>query len=181
MPKSLDFAASGNKRYVFDIETDGFLEDFTTIHCLVLLDMDTQALHTFGPFQIEAGLRLLQDADLIVGHNIIKFDLPVIRKLYPDFHPKGTIRDTLVMSRLIYADLKDRDFGYRHKRPDFLAKMIGKHALEAWGHRLDMKKGSFRGPWEQWTEEMQGRAHYLPALAKADLQALQRAGHHAGA
>lgn len=142
-------------RYTFDVETDGFLDSYTTIHCLVLMDIDTQATQSFGPFQIEAGLSLLQEADLIVGHNIIKFDLPVIQKLYPKFQPKGTIRDTLLISRLIYANLKDRDFSYRHNRPDFPTKMIGKHALEAWGHRLDCPKDRFQGPWEQWSEEMQ--------------------------
>ena len=142
-------------RYIFDMETNGFLSTLTTIHCLVLLDIDTQTLHSFGPFQIEAGLSLLQEADCIIGHNIIKFDLPVIQKLYPHFEPKGTVRDTLVMSRLIYANLKDRDFSYRHKCPDFPSQMIGKHALEAWGYRLDTHKGTFQVPWEQWSGEMQ--------------------------
>jgi DNA polymerase-1 len=140
-------------RYIFDVETDGFLESYITIHCMVLLDIDTQEVHRFGPFEIAEGVRRLQAAELIVGHNIIKFDLPVIRKLYPGFVSpegfRGVIRDTLVMSRLIYANLKDRDFAFRHKRPDFPTKMIGKHALEAWGHRLDTHKDRFAGPWEQ--------------------------------
>ena len=29
-------------RYCFDIETDGFVEDCTKIHCIVLKDIDTQ-------------------------------------------------------------------------------------------------------------------------------------------
>jgi len=142
-------------RYIFDLETDGFLESVSTIHCLVLMDIDTQEIQSFGPFQIEAGLSVLQDADLIVGHNIIKFDLPVIEKLYPDFQFQGTVRDTLLMSRLIYSNLKERDFSYRYKHPDFPSRMIGKHALEAWGYRLNNPKDRFRGPWEQWSEEMQ--------------------------
>ena len=95
-------------RYIFDVETDGFLDTYSTIHCLVLLDIDTQAIHSFGPFQIEAGLSLLQEADLIVGHNIIKFDLPVIEKLYPDFQFQGTVRDTLLMSRLVSIAVRGR-------------------------------------------------------------------------
>lgn len=106
-------------RYIFDAETDGFLDTVSTIHCLSIMDIDTQQIQSFGPFHIEAGLSLLQEADCIVGHNIIKFDLPVIQKLYPNFQPRGLIRDTLLMSRLIYADLTDRDFSYRQKRPDF--------------------------------------------------------------
>ena len=36
---------------------------------------------------IEEGLRLLQEAEEISGHNIVKFDIPTLQKLYPSFNP----------------------------------------------------------------------------------------------
>ena len=55
----------------------------------------------------------------ICGHNIIKFDLPAIQKLYPDFHyRKKQVFDTLVASRLIYSDLNEVDMGRMKKHPD---------------------------------------------------------------
>lgn len=148
-------------RYIFDIETDGLLDELTCIHALVLLNIDTGEMFSCPPdkyafvMTIEEGLRELMNAELIVGHNIIKFDIPAIQKLYPWFQPKGVVRDTIVCTRLIYTNLKERDFAYRNKHPEFPTKLIGKHALEAWGHRLGEYKGDFRGPWTDWSEEMQ--------------------------
>jgi DNA polymerase I-like protein with 3'-5' exonuclease and polymerase domains len=150
-------------RYIFDIETDGLLEDLTQIHCLALLDIDTGEIISCPPdrhafvMTIEEGLRHLMEADLIVGHNIIKFDIPAIQKLYPWFQPKGMVRDTIVLSRLIYTNLNERDFAYRNKNPNFPKNMIGKHSLEAWGHRLGVYKGDFHktSDWSQWSWEMQ--------------------------
>ncbi|MDX2086057.1 MAG: DNA polymerase [Candidatus Melainabacteria bacterium] len=148
-------------RYIFDIETDGLLDELTCIHSLVLLNIDTGEMLSCPPdkyafvMTIEEGLRELMNADLIVGHNIIKFDIPAIQKLYPWFQPKGAVRDTIVCTRLIYTNLKERDFAYRNKHPEFPTKLIGKHALEAWGHRLGEYKGDFKGPWTNWSEEMQ--------------------------
>jgi DNA polymerase-1 len=148
-------------RYIFDIETDGLLDELTCIHSLVLLNIDTGEMISCPPdkhaflITIEEGLRELMNAELIVGHNIIKFDIPAIQKLYPWFQPKGVIRDTIVCSRLIYTNLKELDFAYRNKHPEYPTKLIGKHALEAWGHRLGEYKGDFHGPWTNWSEEMQ--------------------------
>lgn len=150
-------------RYIFDIETDGLLDNLTTIHCLALLDIDTGEVigcppdrHAFV-MTIEEGLRHLMEADLIVGHNIIKFDIPAIQKLYPWFKPKGMVRDTILLSHLSYPNLKERDFANLNRNPDFPKNMIGKHSLEAWGHRLGVYKGDFHktSDWSEWSWEMQ--------------------------
>jgi DNA polymerase III epsilon subunit-like protein len=65
-------------RYIFDIETDGFLDVCTKIHCLVLKDVDT---NKFLSLSVDEALDKLSKAKEIIGHNIIKFDLPVIKKL----------------------------------------------------------------------------------------------------
>lgn len=101
------------------------------------------------------GLKLLASADLVVGHNVIDFDLPAIKKVYPTFRlkPGCVIRDTLVLSRLFWPHIKDRDFKLAHLGT-LPKKLIGRHSLEAWGYRLGNYKGEFKGPWEFWTPEM---------------------------
>ena len=44
---------------------------------------------SYGPNEISIGLDKLQSADKIVGHNILKFDLPAIKKVYPEFKYKN--------------------------------------------------------------------------------------------
>jgi DNA polymerase I len=74
---------SGTKKwYVFDLETNGLYDEVTTIHCLVLHDLNRDQTFTYGPDSIAAGLEHLATADVLIGQNILFFDIPVIRKLY---------------------------------------------------------------------------------------------------
>lgn len=153
------------KAYTFDCETDGLLPELTTIHSLVLKDINTGAVTSChdhypddppeqghpvptGP-SIEFGLRMLMEADLIVGHNIIKFDIPALKKVRPWFKPKGVVRDTLVLSRVLKADIADEDYSRlrkaeKAKKADLFPKnMIGRHSLEAWGYRMGVWKGDY--------------------------------------
>lgn len=162
-------------RYVFDIETNGFLEDLDRVHSLVIKDIDTGSVMscTDSPYtseepgittsSIEDGLHLLSIADEIIGHNIIKFDVPAIQKVYPWFKPKGTVTDTLVISRLIWPELRETDLGLRRKNPTFLGNLLGSHSLEAWGLRLGFPKDDYSkrckeqgiDPWAAWSVMMQ--------------------------
>jgi len=154
-------------RFIADIESNGFLDKVTTIHCLVLKDLDTRQHHRFnhqpGHRSIEEGLALMQKADLLVMHNGVAFDYPVIQKLYPGFSlDEEKVRDTLVMARLIYPDLWDIDTKLyeQGKLPGNLRK---RQSLEAWGHRLGLHKGDYsadmkaRGldPWAAWNMPME--------------------------
>ena len=145
------------KKLVFDIETNGLLDTMDTIHCLVIKDTETKEIQSFRPHQVEVGLKILSQADLLIGHNIIKFDIPAIKLVYPNWETKADLMDTIVASRLIWADIKDLDFRKISIDKSFPSKMIGKHSLEAWGHRLDFHKGDFgqTTDWSQWSEEMQ--------------------------
>ena len=87
-------------RLVFDIETDDLIA--TKIWCLVAKDIDDGKVYTYGPDEIDKGCELLCEADELIGHNIIGFDLPVIRDL-TRFKTLGSgqkITDTLVLCRL---------------------------------------------------------------------------------
>lgn len=150
--------------FVFDIETNGLLDATTTLHSLVIKDISTGNLYSCTDnspnyLSIAEGLKILENADCIVGHNIICFDLPALKKLYPDWTPKGAIRDTLVMSRLIYSDLKDREFAWLRspRKPYIPPNLMGRHSLKAWGYRLSEKKDTFgeTSDWSQWSPEMQ--------------------------
>ena len=147
-------------RYIFDIETDNLLDEVTTIHCLVMKDIDTGEVHTFlNPKEpvaknIADGLKLLQQASMIVGHSVIKFDIPVIKKLYPWFEiEQPKVLDTLVCTRLIWSNVKDHDAKLM-KEGRLPGKLFGSHKLEAWGYRLGNYKGDFAGPWDTCTTEM---------------------------
>lgn len=102
-------------------------------------------------------MELLADADCIVGHNIIFFDLPAIQKIHPYWKPRGIIRDTIVLTRLLWPSesLKEGDFKRISKGAKHPGNLIGKYSLEAWGYRLGNYKGDFKGPWHTWTPEMQ--------------------------
>ena len=138
-------------RYVYDVECDGFLDTVTKLHSLVLKDVDTKELFSYHGSTIPEGLKLLEAADLRIGHNIIKFDDAVVMKLYPHLNldPHKTC-DTLVLSRLIYADMFQSDTAIR--MPNGLASS---HGLEAWGYRLGFNKIDFKDGFDVWTPKMQ--------------------------
>lgn len=153
-------------RYVFDTETDGFLDVLTKLHSLVLVDADTDEVLSFadqkGYRPISEGLEILRTADEIIGHNILSFDLPAIRKLVPGWWAEGKVTDTLILARLLYGDIRDLDFKVRqkaidnHREPTLPGNLIGLHSLKAWGCRLGFHKDTFgeTADWSRWTPEM---------------------------
>ena len=101
-------------KLLFDIETNGLLETTDRIHSLVIQDAETGKVtsctdNSPNYASIQTGLDMLTEAEAIIGHNIICFDIPVLLKLF-DFKPKGQIIDTLTISRLLYTNLEDLDF-----------------------------------------------------------------------
>ena len=143
-------------RLAFDVETDNLNRKLTTIHCIVAQDLDTGEVFRFSPNSITEGLALLQQADELWAHNGVAYDVPAIQELYPDFCPTGLVRDTLILSRLFFADILDRDF--RSKPANMPANLYGRHSLESWGYRLGVLKSeygkSLNGDWSKYTAEM---------------------------
>ena len=132
-------------RLVFDAEADNLLEDASRVWCIVAKDIDVkdeEAIYYFQPNEIEAGLEFLSEAEELIGHHIIGYDLPLFEKLY-DFKYGGNITDTLIISRLQYPD-RPLPKGY-----------VGKatHSVEAWGHRLGFHKPE-HDDWSQYSPEM---------------------------
>ena len=117
---------------VFDIETDGL--DATKIWCMVIKELNGP-IHKFGPDQLYQGINLLQEADVLIGHNIIGFDVPVIERLY-NIKLKGKIKDTLVMSRL------------------FNPVQENGHSLKTWGYRVGFPKKEQPDTFDTYTTDM---------------------------
>jgi len=97
----------------------------------------------------------IEMADNIVGHNIVGFDLPIIKSIYNWFKPTGNIVDTLLLSRLYHPNLFDID--KRQAWKDMPTKMYGRHSLESYGYRLGEYKGNFAKDtdWKAWSQEME--------------------------
>lgn len=146
-------------RLIWDIETNGLLDDVSAIHCMAMIDVDTKETFSYGPGQIEDGLRKVMSADMIIGHNIISYDIPVANKVYPWFSiEESKVRDTLILSYLLYPNLSDLDSSTKQQawpsRPQE-GKLKGSHSLKAWGHRLGYHKLDYTGGWSDWSAEMQ--------------------------
>lgn len=169
-----------------DVETDGLLDKLTRVHCLVLKDPGTHETFRFrrrdagtikfvgrneagdpvineGTFDAEDniadGLAMLESADTIVGHNFQAFDLLALQKVYPEFRPRGVVRDTLVIARILQPDTKEGDFRLWNKGRGVLpGYLIGSHSLAAWGYRMGLHKGDYAklmekvglDPWAYW-------------------------------
>ena len=69
--------------------------------------------------------KYLESCDLIIMHNGINFDAPVLRKNWNVTMKLSQVYDTLIASRLLNPSLD------------------GGHSLEAWGQRLGFPKGDF--------------------------------------
>jgi hypothetical protein len=144
---------------IFDLETNGLLSDVTTIHCLAIHDLDTKETHSYNDTgnkePISRGIQRLQDAESIIGHNIIGYDIPVIRKLYPWFDDCPFVVDTLLLSRLYHSDMMALDKTHNWKYMPL--KLYGRHSLESYGYRLGEFKGSFgsTSDWKEWSQEME--------------------------
>ena len=108
---------------VFDVETDSLKP--TKVWCIVAQDSDSGKVYKFAPHQLESGLELLKSADKLIGHNILGFDIPVIKKLLGVDLSSKILVDTLVLSRL------------------FNPSREGGHSLAMWGYRLKYPKDNF--------------------------------------
>jgi DNA polymerase-1 len=165
-------------RLLFDVESNGFLDIATKVHCVAVEDVDTGEQWDFKPDQIKEAGELLSRATVLIGHNIQRFDVPLLLKLVPSFVPRHdvVIRDTMVCARLIYPNVKETD-GVLVRKGQMPAgrDYQGKHTIGAWGYRLGEQKGDYaavrtqrlldRSPnateediaryvWGEWNEEM---------------------------
>ena len=95
---------------VFDIETDGLLDVMTKIHVLSWSNDMGEVKHTHDYDEMRY---VLLNSETLVGHNIIRFDVPAVESLL-DIKVTARLVDTLALSWYL-----------NHDRP--------KHGLEGYG------------------------------------------------
>tara|TARA_A100001515_G_scaffold22396_1_gene17095 strand:+ start:2531 stop:4288 length:1758 start_codon:yes stop_codon:yes gene_type:complete len=122
-------------KLLFDTETNGLFPDVTRMWCLVIQDVDTGQMWDFTEDHLEDGVQLLNQAELIAGHNIIGFDIPALEKFTTFRLGSQKIIDTLVLSRL------------------FNPVREGGHSIEMWGNRFGLHKIDFK-EFDRYSKEM---------------------------
>ena len=139
------------EKLVFDIETNGLLSESTFSQAATLVwmvatkNVDTGEECLFCDYTSNKNARPLHEfkekfnkADVLIGHNIISFDLPILDKLWDWVKPDSVaVKDTLLMSQ--FLDYKR----FLHKG----------HSLKQWGSFIgEEKKG--HEEWDKFSEEM---------------------------
>ena len=144
--------SSKNESYlVFDIETDGLYDQVTQVFCIVIYDINREETFTYGPDCVDDALAHLATGDVLIGHNVIFYDVPVLEKLY-SFNTKARIIDTLICTRLIWPKEKLYDLDVQ-LYPEVPKNYRGLAGLKAWGYRLSDKKIEFKD-FSEYSEEM---------------------------
>jgi DNA polymerase-1 len=137
-------------KLIWDIEANGLLSKqgkkpaADTIWMVVTKDIETDKEYIFCDHTTKDGSRPLKEAwkhlsqaKELIGHNIISYDLPVLKKLVGWVpNPKTVIRDTMLMSQI----LDYNRFG-------------GRHALSLWGQYLGQKKPEHED-WMNYSDDM---------------------------
>ena len=127
-------------KLLFDIETNGLIDTVSELWIAVVKDIETNKVYTFSDYDKDSHplnefIPYLQKADVLIGHNIIAYDLPVIHKLL-GWEPKGIkLIDTMILSQMN---------NYRRE---------GKHSLANFGKILKDAKGDSPA-WDKFTPEM---------------------------
>ena len=138
-----------NMNIVFDIEANGLNEltlnkksepqkECTKVHCLVTKNIDTGERNVFTESDMEHGIDLLCDANLLIGHNISLYDVPVLSRLYRPIQTRQL--DTLIVSRLMYPDKSNNP--------------MGGNSLACWGKQLGVEKMDYQEGWDTLSDDM---------------------------
>ena len=85
---------------VFDIETDGLLDELTKIHVMSWSNDMGEVKHTHDYDEMRY---VLLNSETLVGHNIIRFDIPAIEKVL-GIEVKARLIDTLALSWYLHHD-----------------------------------------------------------------------------
>ena len=113
------------KKLCYDIEANHYeFDKLRVIHCIAIGDIETNkvSLYVTEEEQKEA-VEILNNAEVLIGHNLIRYDHKALQMFQPQFKPIKT-HDTLIMSRLA--------------KPKWRT-----HSLETWGKVLNFKKGDY--------------------------------------
>ena len=108
---------------VVDIETNGFKDNATEIHCIVAKEYTTGKVETWVQEECKEFGEWSKLVDTFIMHNGLSFDAPLLNKFTNSSIKSNQIRDTLLESQL-FNPIRDKG-----------------HSLQAWGERLNFNKG----------------------------------------
>jgi len=109
------------RNIIIDVETDSTISQ---IWCAVTKDLTNKEEAKVWT-QASELQKYLRPNDILIGHNIVGFDAPVLKKHWNLNIESSQLRDTLLMSRLLNPVLENG------------------HSLKSWGLRLGKHKGEF--------------------------------------
>lgn len=99
--RGMNYEAACLDYLIFDIEGNNLLTDITKIHC-VAIEYSSGNKALYSGSDVEDGLKALMNfKGALIGHNIMGFDIPAIRKLYPWFAPQGVPVDTMLLGCIL--------------------------------------------------------------------------------
>jgi len=161
---------SGAKKinaYIADLETNGFLDVVTTVHCGVFISLEGDEVVSFSPEDgidyIPRMLSFMDKCDTLIFHNGFGYDFPVLEKLF-NYEYKGKKEDTLVLSRLLNP---------KRLVPPNCPNKKAPHSIEAWGYRVGRGKPEHT-EWEVFTPGMLHRCKEDVEIGKLTYLALQQ-------
>ena len=121
---------------ILDIETNGFLDEATNVHCIVAYDIDGKKPYVFKGDECRVRFpNFARNVSQFIMHNGLSFDAPMLNKLCGTEIKDNSILDTLILSQL-FNPMRD-----------------GGHSLESWGERFEFPKGSVES-FDYYTEDM---------------------------
>lgn len=142
---------------VFDLEGDGLRETIKNIWCIVAKDIASSEVFIFDCTEnLHMATSIFDKADLLIGHNIIGYDLPVIDKFFNRRYSSiKKVYDTYVVSQILNPD-RQLPIGCPPSTLNPLTggkDKIGPHSLEAHGYRLGERK-IHHHDWTKYSPEM---------------------------
>ena len=108
---------------IVDIETDGFKNEATQIHCIVAKCPKTNTIKHWVQEECKDFKDWSKNIDTFVMHNGLSFDAPLLNKFTGSSIESNQIRDTLIESQL-FNPIREEG-----------------HGLNAWGKKLRFEKG----------------------------------------
>lgn len=130
---------------VFDLEANGLSP--TKIHCMVFSSLDGKEVDKFRPHQMKEAVAFMDSCSVLMGHNILSYDLPAVKKVL-GYEFKGKKVDTLLMSRL---QNPNREVPVLARKDPKASR--SPHGLGCWGYRVGRGKPEHED-WENFSEEM---------------------------
>jgi hypothetical protein len=121
---------------VFDIETDGLLDQMTKIHVLSYSEDNKTVIHTHDYDEMR---EFFLTRKTLVGHNIVRFDIPAVEKLL-GIKVEARLIDTLALSWYIHHDrLKHglEGYGDEYGVPKPVIKDWNSLSPEEYAHRCN--------------------------------------------